>query len=370
MGSDLVRESFLLQKLGDDNMKAKMPARIILVARYLFMLSISTILLTSCGAKEPSPWHKYGRYEEITLWPEEAVAVLLINYDHYDLRSDDKAEQKAIKARKEKKFEKCIESVAAKRTPPINMLSTEYVKKTLFADVDFSGEVNENDILQRLSSQEVSQRAHELGLSFLGIMDIKTTAIDTSESPSGDFYFTSEDIKSTYAKLYVYDLLRGRFVDRVDLHSTGKEGYTAGFMSGPGGLPVPFFVPYWSLTEDEVCYSIGKHLFDIFSFKELAKYSLSKMAANSDRTRTTYKCLGDRIPVKVEPSVNSGQFDVLYFGQSVQVYGLTEDGWCQVENMDKQIGYVEMKWLEKVNTASPSADEDSKSFTYGFDNNQ
>jgi ribosomal protein L21E len=331
---------------------------------------VLVLLITfGCGAKEPSTWHKYGRYEEIPLGPEEAVAVLLINYDHNDLRSDDKAEQKAIKARKEKKFEKCIESVAVNRNPPIKMLSIELVKKNLFADVDFSSEVNENDILQRLSSQEVSKRAYELGLSFLGIMDIKTTEIDMSESPSGDFTVISEDIKSTYAKTYVYDLLRGRFVDRVDLHSTGKEGYTAGVAAGRFAI-VPFYFPYWAFTEDEVCGSIGKHIFDIFSVKELAKDSLSKMTANSDRTRTTYKCIGDRIPVKVEPSVNSKQFDLLYFGQSVQVHGITEDGWYQVENMDKKTGYVEKKWLEKVNTDSPSVDEDSKNFTYGFGDNQ
>jgi hypothetical protein len=133
---------------------------------------------------------------------------------------------------------------------------------------------------------------------------------------------------------------------------------------------VPFYFPYWALTEDEVCYSIGKLMFDIFSVKELSEDSLSKMTANSDRTRTTYKCIGEWIPVMIEPSVNSEQFDVLHLGQSVRVYGFTEDGWYQVENMDKQTGYVEMKWLEKVDTASPSVDEDSKSFTYGFGYNQ
>lgn len=235
------------------------------------LLVICSVVFLGCGAKEPIVSSKLTGQEEISaLSSDEAIGFILGRYHFYDGYSHVDTEKKRDDL--ETKLERCLKKSAGQRRPPIKVLSTETIKNHLDQDYGFNdfAKATPFELVGRLQAPGRSWDIINTGLRYLITIDINTYKSFHYE-PYGDaeeglmlLGLAKDGTKTTSIDVSVIDVKERAVVEEIDISSSGNQGWTAGVLM-VYVLPVPYFFPWFSLTEAEVCNTFGEQIVELIA---------------------------------------------------------------------------------------------------------
>ena len=229
-----------------------------------FSLCILLLILCGCGAKTVAP-ELSTHIDRFMLNKGEGVVIILDEYN-YDGKYEDELSERIIKHIKmQEEIQKCFAKAAKKSGLIVNS------PISLLHDPLLDGYGAQKDIRRDIELQNELKGPNNL----LGIRYLVSTKIETFYSGETDFAADGDKYvlivgaaktgtKSTKANLTIHDIKTGDQVDTLWINSSGKQGWTAG-VAVLYILPVPWYWPWWSMTETETCTAIGETVVKMFS---------------------------------------------------------------------------------------------------------
>jgi hypothetical protein len=259
---------------------------------YITAALLSVLLITAgCGAKDASVFKSEKNKEIAEIGEDEAVGLILGKYDFFNSFSklDTSQKREALELR----LERCLEKAAKQSRPHIKVVSASTIKKQIAHDygfTDFSGTTSA-ELINTLRSSGTSWDVEKSGLRYLVAVDFVTekghpyvdayNLVETGSMGSAGAYafgpmgVVKEHTKKTTAHLNIVDVRRKLEAGEVNISSTGDQGWSAGlFMFF--FLPVPYYFPWWSLTETEVCGTFGEQIVQLIAPKMHVEETISQ----------------------------------------------------------------------------------------------
>jgi hypothetical protein len=256
--------------------------------RKLIISTLAFVLFVNfgCGAKDAIVLKPVEHKEIVKLGEDEAISVMLGKYDHYDVYSTAKTAKR--RARVENKLEHCIYKAAKKNKPPVRVIPTGIIKEYIAQNYNYTNfaEATSPKILKTLQNPITSEDIKTTGLRYLVVIDVATDKnysdvefygdIESSEGMAlGIMGLAKDGIKKTSASLHIIDVRRRLEAGQITLSSSGSDGWTAGIVLFVI-IPIPYYFPWWSLTEAEICDALGEQVVDIVTSQGLVPQKVSQ----------------------------------------------------------------------------------------------
>ena len=229
-----------------------------------FSFCLLLLILAGCGAKTVAP-ELSTHVDKFKLSEGEGVIITLDEYT-YDGKYEDELSERILKHIKmQQDIQKCFAKAAKKSGLIVNS------PISLLHDPLLGGYGAQKDIRRgNEPKNELKGPNNLLGMRYLVSTKIETFySGDTDFAAEGDEYIlivgaAKTGTKSTKANLTIHDIKTGDQVDNLWINSSGKQGWTAG-VAVLYILPVPWYWPWWSMTETETCTAIGETVVKMFS---------------------------------------------------------------------------------------------------------
>lgn len=238
----------------------------------IILAVIFLVFICGCGAKTAITG-KAKDLESLDIRSGETIAIVLGEYkdNAYENLSDDRKEKTRISV--EKMFSDCLSQNAKRKNKQITIIPSENARKELH---DIYG-IEHFDVPVSNIIDDIKKRSYPIEPinkipRYLLIIDVTTlesgSAEPTLDGSGGAFLIgmAKEGQKQTQANVHVVDLLNFSEIEYLNSYSNGKEGWATGVMVFII-IPVPYYVPWWSNTESEVCESVGRTLVDMIVVK-------------------------------------------------------------------------------------------------------
>jgi len=242
------------------------------LARRTLPVLMALLLLGGCGAKTRITGQNQA--DLLPLEKDEAIAVLLGTYSHDQFLDQDPQFIARKRTAFENRLENCLETEALKRNARIRVIPARVVRDYLFQNYGIDDfEKPAARICDDLQHPGTNGAIEKTGLRYLVIADVatqKSSKLEPTFAGGGSggagialLGLEKEGTREITAELHVIDVHNCREADTIELSSIGKEGWAAGvfiFII----LPIPYYVPWWSLTETEICQAFGSSVLNRF----------------------------------------------------------------------------------------------------------
>lgn len=238
-----------------------------------FILAVTIpLFFYGCGAKTAVIEKEY-HLESLDISPSETIAVVLGEYKDNDFEKlpDDKKAKTRVSL--EKKFSDCLFQNAKRKNKQITITPSEAARKVLYDTYGIEQfDVPISNIIDDIKNRSPSSEPINKIVRYLLIIDVKTSKLGsvepTLDGSGGAFVLgmAKDGQRQTQAKVHVVDLFNYSEIEHLNSASNGKEGWATGVMVFII-IPVPYYVPWWSDTESEVCESIGQAIADMIAVK-------------------------------------------------------------------------------------------------------
>jgi len=237
------------------------------VAQKLLLPILTLSLLIGCGAKtevtlKPAP-------ASLPIQSNEAIAILLGSYEHYKLKEADDPSLAAEKhANLEDRLDHCLARAAASHDPPIRTIPNPVIRDYLAQIYDLHRfDMETADLLSALKRPDGIGGIERTGLRYLVVADVETDRnsrlepIFEAEGGGGGgcciLGVGEMGDRKSRVTLKIIDLRALSEAGGLHIESGGKHGW----MAGVGIviiIPVPYYIPWWAMTETEACDALGK----------------------------------------------------------------------------------------------------------------
>jgi len=229
------------------------------------LLLLMALLLSGCGAKTKVPYQLPAG--ALPLKQTEAIALLLGRYDHFEFAEHGSRFTAEKRADLETRLGNCLEKAATDHEPPIRTIPTHVVKnylKQIYGFDDFPNAYSR--LIPALKNPPTEGGIERTGLRYLVIADFhtdETSSIEPvlkAEGGNGGgiclLGMTDTGNRQSNAELQVIDIPNRSNPGSIGIDSSGKQGWAAGVCICII-IPIPYYLPWWSMTETEVCDALG-----------------------------------------------------------------------------------------------------------------
>lgn len=229
-----------------------------------FSICLLLLVACGCGAKTVAP-DITSHSEKYHLEEGEGVMIILEEYNYDDKYEDEPSERIVKHHGMQTAIQKCLAKAAKKHGVTVHEPGP-----LLHDPLLVEHEVQKNNNLDKQTHRPQKLAHNLLGVRYLVSTTIKTSFLgDTDFVAEGDkgamlLGAAKTGTKSTDAKLTIHDVNTGEQVETLWIKSKGKQGWTAG-LAVIWILPVPWYWPWWSMTEYETCEAIGKTVINLVS---------------------------------------------------------------------------------------------------------
>ncbi|MBW2520453.1 MAG: hypothetical protein JRD88_08890 [Deltaproteobacteria bacterium] len=227
-------------------------------------LFLVTLFFLGCGAKTIPP-DISTHSKTLELNADEGLMIVLEEYEYEDKTEHQPADRIVRHIKMQEEIHACLAKEAKKQGIKV------YEPLPILHDKSLAGHV----LPIKPKSKDKVENSIKAAPNLLGVRYLVSAKINTDYDGALDFDAEGDEgvlivgvvkqgIKRTHAILTLHDVRSGEEVDTLQISSSGKQGWTAG-LAIIYIFPVPWYWPWWSMTETETCEAIGESLVSLIS---------------------------------------------------------------------------------------------------------